>query len=222
MVSHKVGTKTDHNAAREALLAAEKELTRKNDEVSELRRDLPWVQLEQDYKFHGATGAVNFSDLFKDGKKDLVVIHFMYEPEWDNGCSQCSCWAEAYNNQLPFYQERFNFVVVAKAPFEKLSELAERKGWGFPMYSSHGSTFNKDFEVEDTVGKSAGEEFPMSQAPGVSVFRFEDGVLYHTYSAHRRGIEKFNPVRIYLYVCLYVSRTHMLDSHPPVLACVVC
>lgn len=194
MVSHKVGTKEQQNAARQALLVAEKELTRKNDEVTRLRGELPWVKLEQDYQFDSASGPVSLSSLFKDGKKDLVVVHFMFDPDWDDACNHCSCWAETYTQQLPFFQDKFNFAVVAKASVEKLSGLADRKGWSFPLYSSQGSTFNKDFLVENTKGKVEGKEVQPGQAAGLSVFRCEEGVVYHTYSAYNRGLEKFNAV----------------------------
>lgn len=192
-----MGTKEQQDAARQALLEAEKELTRKNDEVTRLRGELPWVKLEQDYQFEGLDGPVSLSGLFKEGRKDLVVVHFMFDPDWDNACSRCCCFAETYTQQLPFFQDKFNFAVVAKAPVEKLKKLMDRKGWSFPMYSSQGSTFNKDFEVEDTVAREGGKEVQMSQAQGLSVFRFEEGVVYHTYSTYNRGMEKFTTVSDY-------------------------
>lgn len=185
----RVGTKEEHDDARRRLLEAEKQLVAKSREVADLRRQLPWVRLEHDYHLEGRQGRVSLSSLFpKDGKKDLVVVHFMFDAHWNEPCEQCSCWAESNSTQLPFFLDRFNFAVVAKAPFERLEALGERKGWRFAFYSSAGSSFNRDFGVEET------EEGVVKQKPGISVFRREEGVLYHTYTAHARQLEGFNSV----------------------------
>lgn len=190
-----VASREEYNRLRDELLKAEKALTRQHDEVARQRQALPWVQLDKDYTFEGAGGRpVTLSELFQDGKKDLIVYHFMYDPEWELPCDHCCCWADGYNAYLPYFEDKFNFAIVAKAPYDRLKSVMEMKGWELPMYSSAGSDFNKDFEVEDGVTKASGKEIRLSQLPGMSVFRKEGEVTYHTYSTYRRGLEGFNAV----------------------------
>ncbi|CAD7700602.1 unnamed protein product [Ostreobium quekettii] len=194
-----VVSREEWNAARQELLAAEKALTRQRDEVSRQRRALPWVALEKDYTLQDADGRpVRFSELFRDGKADLVVYHFMYDPAWQLPCDHCCCWAEGYNAYAPFLADKFNFAVVAKAPADRLKLVMAMKGWSLPMYSSGGSDFNADFHVENTVMKCGGREVPLSQGPGLNVFRKEGSVVYHTYSTYGRGLEVFNAIWAFL------------------------
>ncbi|GMH33771.1 hypothetical protein BSKO_01605 [Bryopsis sp. KO-2023] len=194
MGENKVGSRDEYNAAREELLKAEKELTKRRDEVTKLRQKLPWVKVEKDYTLQGSDGPVKLSELFVDGKKDLIVVHFMFDPEWDKPCSHCCCWAEDYNGLLPFLEDKTNFAVVAKAPIDRLKDVKDLKGWKIPFLSADGSDFNKDFKVEDTIGKAMGKEFPLTQGPGLSVFRKQDGGVFHTYSTFHRGLEHFNAI----------------------------
>ncbi|CAD7699220.1 unnamed protein product [Ostreobium quekettii] len=113
-------------------------------------------------------------------------------------CEYCCCWTEGYNAYAPFFEDKFNFAVVAKAPADRLKLVMAMKGWSLPMYSSAECDFNADFEVEDTVMECDGREVPLSQGPGLSVFRKEDGVVYHTYSTYGRGLEVFNAIWAFL------------------------
>eukprot|EP00803_Ostreobium_quekettii_P004556 evm.model.scf_248EXC.15 EVM.evm.TU.scf_248EXC.15 scf_248EXC:98588-100215(-) len=199
MPPHSVASREERDRLRKELLIAEKGLTRQRDEVARRRRELPWVRVEKDYTFEAAGGAtVRLSELFRDGKDDLVVYHFMYDPDWELPCDHCCCWADGFNAYLPFFEDKFNFAVVAKAPYERLASVNEMKGWTLPMYSSAASDFNKDCEVEDVVVKAGGKEILLSQAAAVSVFRKEDGVVYSTYNTSQRGLECFNAIWAFL------------------------
>lgn len=194
-----VVSREEHERLREELLMAEKALTRQRDEVAKLRRSLPWVRVEKEYTFEGIDGSVvKLQDLFREGKKDLIVYHFMYDPQWELPCDHCCCWAEGYNAYLPFLEDKCSFAMVAKAPYRRLKLVMAMKGWSLPMYSSAGSSFNVDFNVENQVAKFEGKELTLSQGPGLSVFRKEDGVVYKTYSTYRRGLEDFNAIWAFL------------------------
>ncbi|CAD7695477.1 unnamed protein product, partial [Ostreobium quekettii] len=189
-----VATRAEHDRLRAELLKAEKALTHQRDEVARQRRLLPWVRLEKDYALQDADGSpVLLSGLFKDGKQDLVVYHMMFDPEWDGACPLCCFWTEGYDTNAPFFEDKFNFAVVAKAPHDRLKALMALKGWTLPMYSSAGSDFNADMRVQDTFMISGGTKVPLTQVSGVSVFRKEGDVVYHTYTTKDRGVEVFTP-----------------------------
>ncbi|AKU92458.1 DUF899 domain-containing protein [Vulgatibacter incomptus] len=198
----KIGSKHDWLEARKALLAKEKELTRLGDELSTLRRALPWVRVDQSYEFDTPAGRRTLAQLF-EGRSQLVVYHFMFAPEWEAGCKSCSFWADNFNGIAPHLEQRdVSFVAVSRAPLEKLQSFGRRMGWTFPWVSSHPSSFNFDFGVSFTpeaIDRGTGMynfrryENQMSDLPGISVFaKNEAGDVFHTYSCYSRGVELLN------------------------------
>ncbi len=183
-------------------LLKEKEFTRLRDQLSRERRALPWVRVDKDYRFVGDSGELGLAELFA-GRHQLIVYHFMYGPDWDEGCPSCSFWADNFNGTVIHLQHRdINLVAVSRAPIEKLTAYKQRMGWGFQWVSSLGSDFNHDYQVSFTADEmDAGEvfynfgrtRFPSSEAPGISVFyREDDGSIYHTYSCYARGLDMLN------------------------------
>jgi predicted dithiol-disulfide oxidoreductase (DUF899 family) len=196
-------------AARKQLLDKEKAATRARDALNAERRMLPMVEIDKDYRFEGPEGRVGLLDLF-DGRRQLMVSHFMFDPRWQDGCSSCSAGADEWSPGLQAHLDGRDtrLVYVARAPLAKLEDYKARKGWTFPWYSSHGSDFNYDFGV--TVdGTVAPEEYnyrsravyeangqgyyfegdrPFEQ-PGLSVFLREGDRVFHTYSNYARGAE---------------------------------
>ncbi len=183
-------------------LLKEKEFTRLRDQLSRERRALPWVRVDKDYRFVGESGELGLAELFA-GRHQLIVYHFMYGPDWDEGCPSCSFWADNFNGTVIHLQHRdINLVAVSRAPIEKLTAYKQRMGWGFQWVSSLGSDFNHDYQVSFTADEmDAGEvfynfgrtRFPSSEAPGISVFyREDDGSIYHTYSCYARGLDMLN------------------------------
>jgi len=208
---HKIGTAEEQHTARMELLKQEKALIHQIENVVRLRRQLPWVQVSKDYEFIGVDGPIKLSELFNQtGKPDLIVYHFMYDPSWDNGCSGCSAWADCFNGVMPHLLQHANFAAVGKAPISKLVQLSKKKDWSFRFVSSESNTFNRDFRVEWTpeeiasntaqynYGSRPGDFAKVSQGPGASVFRKENGVIYHTYSTFARGLETLNSMWAWL------------------------
>src|SRR5919109_3425160 len=129
MTQHEVGTQEEWQAARDELLAKEKELTRMNDELAERRRELPWVPVEKDYKFETADGTKSLADLF-DGRSQLLVYHFMFGPPYEAGCTVCSSIADTLNPQAPHLNARDTTLLLSsRAPLEKLQAYKQRMGW---------------------------------------------------------------------------------------------
>ncbi len=205
MTDHPVVTLDAWLAARRALLAEEKELTRLRDALSRKRRALPWVKLSKDYRFDGPEGqSLALGDLFAR-KSQLIVYHFMFAPEWEKPCKSCSFWADGYNGVTAHLGARdTRLVAVSRAPREMLEATARRMGWTFPWYSSGDGDFNYDFDVsfrpEFMMGEGAMRyNFAAIQPrttdlPGVSAFVKEtDGAIYRTYSAYARGLDALNP-----------------------------
>jgi predicted dithiol-disulfide oxidoreductase (DUF899 family) len=194
-------------AARKELLAHEKELTRLRDELSRLRRELPWEPVEKEYVFEGADGRRTLSELF-DGRSQLVVYHFMFDPAWDEGCKSCSFWADSFDPNVVHLSARdVTLVAVSRAPYRKLAAYRDRMGWTFPWFSSSGSDFNADLgvafaaeEQERAGAYNYGSLVPrMADREGVSVFAKEaDGRVFHTYSTYSRGIDLLNTAYNYL------------------------
>ncbi len=189
-------------AARIALLAKEKAFTRLRDELSRERRALPWETVEKRYVFDGPQGRETLRDLF-DGRSQLVVYHFMFDPAWDAGCPHCSRWADSFNGAIVHMNQRdVTMVVISRAPFEKLSAYQRRMGWTFKWLSSFDSDFNIDYQVsfspEEVARKQAFYNYTVqdpgvAQREGVSVFYLgPDGRLFHTYSTYARGIDAFD------------------------------
>ncbi len=189
-------------AARQALLAKEKEFTRRRDELSALRRELPWEAVRKEYRFEGERGRQTLPELFA-GRSQLIVYHFMFLPEWDAGCPHCSHWADNFNGGIVHLNHRdVTMIAVSRAPYAKLAAYSKRMGWSFTWVSSHGSDFNLDFGVafsaQELKDQRAFYNYTwqdpgVSEREGVSVFfRDEDGGVFHTYSAYARGIDLLN------------------------------
>jgi predicted dithiol-disulfide oxidoreductase (DUF899 family) len=187
-------------AARKAHLAREKELTKLRDEVMAERRALPWVKIEKNYVFDTPQGKRTLSELF-DGRNQLIVQHFMFGPDWEEGCTGCSFGADHIDGPMQHLcHHDVSFVAVSRAPLEKLMAYKKRMGWKFPWVSSAGSDFNFDFNVsfkrEDLdKGKVLYNyemiETQMDELPGCSVFiKDENGNVFHTYSSYGRGNEE--------------------------------
>jgi predicted dithiol-disulfide oxidoreductase (DUF899 family) len=204
MTSHRIATAAEHLEARLELLGAEKELTRLNDKLARQRRELPWVRIEKDYRFDTEDGEATLADLFR-GRSQLLVYHFMYAPEWDEGCPSCSSVADAFDEtHLHIQNHDVAFTAISRAPLEKLLAYRQRMGWSFPWASSEHSDFNFDFNVsftEESVARGQTYNFRALEGwqvdpahlpyegPGMSAFALEDGVAYHTYSAYARGLD---------------------------------
>ncbi len=195
-------------AARKALLVKEKEFTRLRDELSRERRALPWEQVEKPYLFDGPSGKETLADLF-EGRSQLVVYHFMFAPDWEDGCPGCSFWADSFNGLGVHLRQRdVSFIAISRAPLAKIDTFKRRMGWSFKWVSSGGNDFNYDYQVSFTpetldagtaVYNYAKTDMKSSDLPGVSVFyRDESGNVYHTYSAYARGIDAVNAAYQYL------------------------
>ena len=183
--------------ARKELLAKEKELTRLRDHVTRQRLQLPWEKVEKNYEFDGPNGKVSLSDLF-EGKSQLIIYHFMFGPEWKEGCPSCSLVSDHIDGSLPHLAARdVTLMAVSRAPMEKIAEFKKRMGWTFNWVSSNRNDFNKDYHVAFTkeelaTGKMSYnytiQKFPSEEAPGASVFyKDKSGTIYHTYSTYGRG-----------------------------------
>ena len=187
-------------AARKKLLKAEKEFTKKKDELNKMRMEMPWREVTKDYSFTRKGKTLKLSDMCTHPTGNLIVVHFMFEPGWEKPCPSCSWWADAYSGILPHLHQRTGFVVVGAAADEKLQATASQKGWTFPFYSSQGSDFSRDFNVEftddDIKAKTRSynydKEPSMKQYPGYSVFRKEEDKIFHTYSTYVRGMDLMN------------------------------
>ena len=144
MADHEIGTPEEHQAAREELLKREKELTRAGDELARLRRELPWVPVEKDYRFETEEGEKALAELF-DGRSQLMVYHFMFGPPYEAGCPVCSSIADTLDPQVAHLKARDTTLLLAsRAPLEKLLAYRERMGWEIDWVSSDGSDFNRD------------------------------------------------------------------------------
>jgi predicted dithiol-disulfide oxidoreductase (DUF899 family) len=189
-------------AERQELLVKEKEFTRLRDELARERRELAWERVEQDYVFEGADGLRTLTELF-DGRSQLVVYHFMFDPSWDAGCKSCSFWADNFDPNVVHLRARdVTIVAVSLAPYGKLAAYRGRMGWSFPWYSSAGSDFNVDYGVSFTDGAEynyGSQTVSNTEREGVSVFaQGLDGAVFHTYSAYARGIDLLNTAYNYL------------------------
>lgn len=194
-----IATYDEWRAAREDLLAKEKALTKARDALSTARRELPMVRIEKDYAFEGVDGPATLLDLF-DGKRQLVVGHFMFDPSWDDGCPSCSAGADEMAPGLRAHLEvrDTRLVYVSRAPSHKLEDYKARKGWTFPWYSSGDGDFNYDFGVtiDATRGSTEFNFRPVPddwdqpcEMPGMSCFLRDGDDVFHTYSSYARGAE---------------------------------
>ena len=196
---HPVATPERWLEQRRTLLAREKALTRLRDELAAERRALPWVRVDKPYTFDTPQGRRSLAELF-DGRRQLVVQHFMFAPGWEAGCKSCSFMADHVDGAtLHLAQRDVGFVAVSRAPLAEIERFRQRMGWQFRWVSSHGTAFNHDFDVSFTPEQRARGEvfynygwqaFPLEEAPGISAFvRDEAGQVFHTYSTYGRGVE---------------------------------
>ncbi len=197
--AHRVVPADEWLAARQSLLAREKELTRLRDEITAQRQALPWTKVTKPYRFEGPSGKVTLGQLF-DGRSQLVVYHFMLGPGWEEGCKSCSFVSDHFDAMLPHLAARdVTLTAVSHAPWREIEPFRRRLGWRFPWVSSHGSDFNRDYQASfDPKEVGAGpvyynytlRPFPVEEAPGFSVFATDGaGEVCHTYSTYGRGID---------------------------------
>ena len=197
--SHQVVSRAQWLAVRKKLLQKEKQYTHLRDELAQDRQQLPWVKVEKPYSFETPCGTHPLSDLFGD-KSQLMVYHFMFGPDWPEGCPSCSMIGDALNGIAPHIVQRdISLMLVSSAPLAKLQAFKSRMGWNNLFWaSSEKSDFNQDFGVTFTEAQiKAGKpynfgttDFPQPEAPGMSVFVKQDGEIYHTYSTYGRGLEE--------------------------------
>jgi predicted dithiol-disulfide oxidoreductase (DUF899 family) len=198
-VNHPVVSKERWLAERKSLLAREKELTRLHDQVARERRALPWERVEKDYVFDTPEGRRTLAELF-DGRRQLLVQHFMLGPDWEQGCPSCSFMADhsdGMNIHLP--HRDITLLAISRAPLADIERFRHRMGWQFKWVSAFDSDFNHDFRVsfrpeEKTSGELVynfgTQPFQGEEAPGISVFYKDDaGEVFHTYSTYGRGVE---------------------------------
>jgi predicted dithiol-disulfide oxidoreductase (DUF899 family) len=210
MANQAVVSREEWVAARKELLKKEKQLTRLNDELSRERRELPWVKVEKPYAFDGPDGEETLADLF-GGKSQLIIHHFMFSPDWEEGCVGCSFHSDHDEGALIHLSNHdLSFVRVSRAPLAKIQAFNQRMGWHAKWVSSFGSDFNYDFSVSFTKDEVANGEAnynfakaknAIEELPGLSVFtRDETGAIFHTYSCFARGDE--GAVSTYFYLDL--------------------
>jgi predicted dithiol-disulfide oxidoreductase (DUF899 family) len=203
----RTATRDEWLEARRELLAREKELYRELDRLNADRRRLPMVRVDKDYRFTGPDGEVALVDLFQ-GRRQLVLQHFMFDPSWDEGCGSCTAMADDLSEgaRAHLASRDTAFAAVSRAPYPKLDAYRRERGWTFPWYSSHGSDFNFDFHVSldpavapavynfrdpdelVAAGQAWLTEY-VGEQPGVSAFLREGDEVFHTYAAYGRGVE---------------------------------
>ena len=199
MTTHRIVSQADWLDARRALLAKEKAFTQQREELARERRALPWVKVEKDYVFDAPEGQVTLADLF-DGKGQLIVQHFMFGPDWNEGCPSCSFWTDNFNGiDVHLAHRDTAFVLVSRGPLDRLEAYRKRMGWNLRWVSSLHNDFNFDFAVsfpgepKEPV-YNFGTIKPYGQeTPGLSAFRRDDdGTIYRTYSTYARGLDMLN------------------------------
>jgi predicted dithiol-disulfide oxidoreductase (DUF899 family) len=184
---------------RKALLVREKELTQASDQLARERRALPWVRVDKPYVFDTLAGPRSLAELF-DGRRQLLVQHFMLGPGWAQGCKSCSFMADHFAAAAVHLVHRgVTPLLVSRAPLAEIERFRQRMGWPLPWVSSHGNDFNADFHVSFTDQQMAdgpvdynyhAVRFPHTEAPGISAFFKDDaGDVFHTYSCYGRGVE---------------------------------
>ena len=212
MTSHTTGTYEEWLAAREELLAREKEHTRQGDELARQRRELPWARVEKEYRFDTDDGTRTLSELF-DGRSQLLVYHFMFGPSYEAGCPTCSSIADGVNGIVPHLNARdATMLFVSQAPVAKLQAYKHRMGWNFPWVSSANGEFNVDLGFSSSEEQTREWVTPMldqlppvarrnaresgtdvvgylTQSQGFSAFVLDDRAVYQTYSTGARGVE---------------------------------
>jgi len=198
-----VASRDEWLVARKALLAREKEASRARDALSAERRRLPMVAITKDYVFEGPAGRASLDDLF-EGRRQLIVYHFMFDPNWDEGCNACSLLVDSIGHLTHLHARETSLALVSRAPLARIEPFKARMGWITPWYSSFGSDFNYDFHVtsDEAVApieynyrdraalEQAGMTYTLDgENPGLSVFLREGDAVFHTYSTYARGLD---------------------------------
>jgi len=197
----KVVTREKWLKERKALLIKEKELTAHRDKLNTERRSLSMVKIDKDYEFAGTKGKRRLMDLF-EGHRQLIIYHFMFDPDWEEGCPSCSLVTDNIGHLSHLHARDTNLVLVSRAPLTKLEAYKKRMGWEIPWYSSFGSDFNYDFHVTIDPEKGSAEynyknvrdrgnswDSWKGEMPGVSTFLRNDDRVFHTYSSYERGLD---------------------------------
>jgi predicted dithiol-disulfide oxidoreductase (DUF899 family) len=201
MAKHKTGTREEWLAARLELLQAEKEHTRRGDEVTRRRLELPWVRIDKEYRFETDEGSASLADLFR-GRSQLLVYHFMFGPDYTAGCPSCSAIADGFNGFVVHLAHHdVTLSAVSRAPLAKLQAYKRRMGWTFPWASSFGNDFNTDFSVrftEEQQQREGGIEYNYRREPawkgggdGSTTFSAMSGTDPATYTRERPGMSAF-------------------------------
>ena len=209
MTEHAVATQEEWQAERDKLLAEEKELTRRSDELAKKRRDLPWVPVEKGYGFETEDGTKSLADLF-DGRSQLLIYHFMFGPTYEAGCPVCSSIVDTLDSQVVHLKAQdVTLICSSRGPLDKLLAFRERMGWSFDWVSTADSDFHRDLgflhteeelkpfldgEIPPTVTQNAemcGTDVAgyVSEGPGLSAYALSDGTIYRTYVTTARGLE---------------------------------
>ena len=199
MKNNPIVSRDEWLAARKRLLQKERELTHLRDEISAARRQLPWVLIDKPYVFEGAQGRRTLAELF-DGRSQLITYHFMFGPDWREGCPSCSFLADHVDGALVHLEHRdVKVMAISRAPYSQIAPFKQRMGWKFDWASSHGSDFNYDFQVSHTPQDIANHTatynydvlgYPAEETHGISVFyKDASGSVFHTYSSYARGTE---------------------------------
>jgi predicted dithiol-disulfide oxidoreductase (DUF899 family) len=209
ITEQRIGTQEEWQSARDELLAEEKEHTRRGDELARRRRELPWVPVEKEYRFHTADGTKSLADLF-DGRSQLLVYHFMFGPDYDAGCPVCSSIADNLDANLPHLRARdVTLICSSRAQVEKLRAYKQRMGWSFDWVSTVGPDFHRDLgflHTEEELKPFLAGEMPrvvednaracgvdaaryVAEGPGLSAYIRSDGAVYRTYVTTARGLE---------------------------------
>ncbi|NEA68322.1 DUF899 domain-containing protein [Streptomyces sp. SID12488] len=196
MTLPRIVSRDEWRAAREALLVKEEVVTRARDALGAERRELPMVEVDAEYVFEGGDGKATLRDLF-EGRRRLLVHHFMFAPESTEGCPGCSEFLDNVGHLAHLWARDASFAVVSRAPYTRILPFKARMGWTVPWYSSYGNDFDHDFPV---TPDSAGETVERS---GVSCFLRDRDQVFHTYSAYGRGLDGLG------------SATSFLDLMPP-------
>lgn len=208
MTAQRIASRDDWLKARLDLLEQEKAFTRQRDALSRKRRELPMVPVDKAYVFKGPEGKETLADLFGDCSQ-LIVQHFMYGKDWDEGCPSCSFWADGFDGTTIHMKHRdAAFAAISNAPLDEIEAYKKRMGWQFKWVSSYSTDFNQDYHVTFTKEeREAGPvyynykktTFPADEAPGVSVFyRNDEGQAFHTYSCYARGLDMLNVAYQYI------------------------
>jgi predicted dithiol-disulfide oxidoreductase (DUF899 family) len=204
-MTHPVVSHEEWVAARKALMAKEKAFTRLREELARERRQLPWERVEKDYVFEAPEGRVTLADLFA-GKSQLIVYHFMFGPDYEEGCPSCSYWADNFNGLDVHLAARDTaLVAISRAPLDRFLSYKQRMGWSFRWVSSAACDFNYDYGVSRRPGEKLLEynygtiQRKADEHPGISAFIKQDGAIFHSYSTYARGLDVVN--------CAY----HLLD-----------